>query len=533
MRKKFSILLAFFLVISLSSCFAFNSNYNKESSSSSEKTVSKVDFKDAETNSTFSKANMNVDNVGAGFGYHYLPSSGSPKILVIPVECSDYSFEDYDSDWKTMLSNAFFGDSTNTGWESVSSFYEKSSYEQLKIEGEVSPAIKFNLTQMEMIKQYENYSNKNLNYTDYILQSCLDTLNEKTDIDLKEYDTNNDGYIDAVWLVYSMPYKKTSNFLWAFTTWASSKTKWDSVYASCYSWASFQFLTSQDYRSFTTRSYVNCSDAHTFIHETGHMLGLDDYYSYVDGNTDTPMGGVDMMDFNIGDHTAFSKYLLGWIEPTVITPDYLEKNNNTISLSSMTEDGQFLLLPIYKNGAMDYNETAFDEYLLMEYYTPTGLNQKDTSGYGTSKLATYSKPGVLVYHIDARIGKVIGTSEGNKWNGEVYDTLPQYVSGSQWGQIYTYTYIFNNTKSYSYVTNLDESGNYYRGRLISILPKSGKKIQGSYTGYSNINSLYRAGSSFNSKTYNDFRFDDGSSVKYGFTVKSTTDHDCILEFSNF
>jgi M6 family metalloprotease-like protein len=533
MRKNRSIFVSLLMTLLLSSCYFFNPNYNKDSSSSSEETIDKVSFKTPENTSSFSKSNMNVNTVGAGFGYHYLPSTGDSKILVIPIETSDYSFTSYGSEWKTMLSNAFFGDETNTGWESVASFYEKSSYDQLHISGEVSPAIKFDMTQMEMITQYEKYQEKNLNYTDYILSSCIQTLSEKTDIKLSDYDSDGDGYIDAVWLVYAMPYKKTSNFLWAYTTWATNQKKTDGVYACCYSWASFQFLTSEDYRPYNISSYTNYADAHTYIHETGHMLGLDDYYSYVDGNTDTPMGGVDMMDFNIGDHTAFSKYLLGWITPTVITPEYLEKNGNTITLSSMTEMGDFLLLPIYKDGVIDYNDTPFDEYLLIEYYTPTGLNKSDVNGYGTSKLSTYSQPGVLVYHIDARIGKIIGTSDGNKWDGYVYDTLPKYGSDKEWGSTYTYTYIFNNTKSYSYVSNLDESGNYYRGRLISILPRSGKKIQGSYTGYSSITSLYRAGSAFNSKLYGSFRFDDGSSVQYGFNVKSTTSSECVLEFSNF
>jgi M6 family metalloprotease-like protein len=48
-------------------------------------------------------------------------------------------------------------------------------------------------------------------------------------------------------------------------------------------------------------------------------LGLPDYYDYDD--TTGPKGGVggwDMMDYNGGDHNAFSKYLLGWIDPLVI-----------------------------------------------------------------------------------------------------------------------------------------------------------------------------------------------------------------------
>lgn len=521
----------FTMLCSLSSCFYLSTHKNSSSSQSENKNISYVDFKQPTLTASFKKENMNVATLGYGFGYHYLPSFGNAKILVIPVESSDSSFESsYGKDWKITLQNAFFGDSSSTGWESVSSFYEKSSYNQLHISGEISPTIKFkDITTSEMSKQFNSYDKKGLNYTDDILFSCLETL-DKANFDFSDFDSDGDNYIDAVWMVYSMDYQTTSSFLWAYTTWASSTTTFDSLYACCYSWASFNFLTTEDYRPSILNSYKEYSDAHTFIHETGHMLGLDDYYSYNNGNTDTPMGGVDMMDFNIGDHTSFSKYLLGWCEPTVLTEDYLEENNYKISLTSFTENGNFLLYPIYKDGQEKYNGTPFDEYLLIEYYTPTNLNESDTKGYGTSNLATYSVPGVLVYHIDARVGKIIATTSGNAWDGYCYDKLPTYGTDTNWGKSYTYTYIFNNTKNYSYVKNLEEDSNYYRGRLISILPKSGKKIQGSKTGYSNVNSLYRSGSSFGSNNYSDFIFDDGSSLHYSFTVKSATQTGCQLEF---
>jgi len=57
-------------------------------------------------------------------------------------------------------------------------------------------------------------------------------------------------------------------------------------------------------------------DAHMLVHETGHMLGLEDYYSY--SGLENPCGGVDMMDLNVGDHDAYSKMVLGWVNPYVV-----------------------------------------------------------------------------------------------------------------------------------------------------------------------------------------------------------------------
>jgi hypothetical protein len=51
------------------------------------------------------------------------------------------------------------------------------------------------------------------------------------------------------------------------------------------------------------------------------------------------------------------------------------------------------LIPSYANGSTVYNGTPFDEFLLVEYYTPTSLNLTDTKGY-TNGLSTYPTKGV-------------------------------------------------------------------------------------------------------------------------------------------
>jgi M6 family metalloprotease-like protein len=539
MKKSRLIPLVLLGVLPLTSCYVFNPKYNlgNNSSSSETNTTEYIDFGTPETKSNYSKDNLNVTNIGAGYGYHYLPSTGDSKILVIPVQVTDYTFEtQYGKNYETTLNNVFFGDSDDTGWESVSSYYYKSSYGKLLISGEIAPTITINMTMSELTTAASKYDG-NGSYTDDIVNQCVKYLSQNSDIDLSEYDSDSDGYIDAIWMVYSMPYSRNSSFLWAYTTWTYENQTYDNVSTSCYSWASYQFLMQQDYRTMSKPSYTTAGDAHTYIHETGHMMGLDDYYSYDygksnnSGSKDTPVGGIDMMDYNIGDHTAYSKYVLGWIKPDVITKEYLESNNYNLTLSSLTEKGKAFLLPIYKDGTMDYNGTPFDEYLLIEYYTPTNLNETDTKGYGSSKVATYKSSGVLVYHIDARIGKIVATSNSETtWDGNSYDSLPKYGSDIRWGRTYTYTYIFNNTKSYCQCQSLDDSNNnYYRGRLISLLPKSAKKIQGT----SDASSLYRTGSSFDSSNYSSFMFDDGSKPLYGFSVKSTSTTDCVLEFSDF
>lgn len=61
----------------------------------------------------------------------------------------------------------------------------------------------------------------------------------------------------------------------------------------------------------------------TVLHETGHALGLPDYYDYAP--TWSPNGGVGSMDLMgncevfTGDHNCLSKWALGPITPEIIT----------------------------------------------------------------------------------------------------------------------------------------------------------------------------------------------------------------------
>ena len=178
-------------------------------------------------------------------------------------------------------------------------------------------------------------------------------------------------------------------------------------HASSYSWSSFYFTGSRAMNE-------NIVDANTFIHETGHLFGLDDYYNtnsktftyngeYVKETSGIfqPTGFMDMMDYNLGDHCAFSKYILDWVNPYVIDPTCKE-----ITLRSFTRSGDFAIIP-----APNWNGTAFDEYLLLEYFAPEGLNRSYNfpsysyfDGDNVERVYTYpNRHGLRVYHVDARL----------------------------------------------------------------------------------------------------------------------------------
>ena len=68
-----------------------------------------------------------TENIGS-INPYTLPSTGNSKVLVIPI-----AFENYPKteEMRTRINKAFFGTSEDTGWESLQSYYQKSSYGKL------------------------------------------------------------------------------------------------------------------------------------------------------------------------------------------------------------------------------------------------------------------------------------------------------------------------------------------------------------------------------------------------------------------
>lgn len=426
-----------------------------------------------------------------------LPSTGDQKILVIPVEFTDYPASSLDggaAGSKERIRKTFFGTSEETGWESVSSYYEKSSYGKLHISGTVTDWYDcgYTLQQADSLKQ----DGQNDDATWYILRDAVNWY-KRNHNDIKDYDRNNDGYIDAVWMVYSAPYDLSSSayeIQWAYTFWDYEQNpNKNSPVANVYAWASYEFINEGGSR------YE--ADAHTFIHETGHVLGLDDYYTY-DSYDWGPAGVLDMMDGNIGDHNAYSKMVLEWTLP------YVAQNTGSITLRPFESSGDCLLI------GNNWNGSAFEEYLVLEYYTPTGLNRQDAQYTYPSRPRMFTQSGVKVYHIDSRLGLVTYGSRGwafSKWTDQLTSTNNSYT-----------TIAASNTASSSLV-----SDDY---RLVHLLESSGQNSF--YYGSEATNeTLFQIGDSFGKTTFNSFKFNDSTKVPFTFEITAMNDAGVTISFT--
>lgn len=117
-------------------------------------------------------------------GYGSMPANGNARALVIPVEFTDYKAP---SGIKERLNTAFFGASGQTGWESLYSYYYKTSYGKLNISGMVTDV--FNTGKKS--SYYENiYSNDPDSAPEYeIIKAALEHFDGS--IDYNDYDADN------------------------------------------------------------------------------------------------------------------------------------------------------------------------------------------------------------------------------------------------------------------------------------------------------------------------------------------------------
>ncbi len=226
---------------------------------------------------------------------------GSEAAQTIPVTETD---ED--------LLAAFNGEADMTDatypYESLYAYYLRSSYGKLDFKS--TQVVSY--TAQHPRSYYESMERSVLFY------EALTQIDDQ--VDFTQCDANNDGYIDAVYLQFA-----GNCGAWASTWWPqeASCTQAPSGMQETFDGKKvcacvlMDTLEAEVQRSGSDNTVL--SFKRTLIHETGHVLGLPDLYSY--GNN-KGTGSIDMMDVNFGDQNGLFKWLLGWITPDQITYVY-------------------------------------------------------------------------------------------------------------------------------------------------------------------------------------------------------------------
>lgn len=324
-----------------------------------------------------------VRRIALGSDVTYFPHSGTPKALVILVNFADSTFSTPDpkkSFDQYLNSDAEPGTLQNLGtdehrnYASVSRYFSDMSFGKFQPHYDIVGPV--TLSQPLAYYGADKGSTTDVNYRAMITEAC--TLVDDS-VDFSQYDANNDGKVDLVYIVYAGYAQSiagnSSDCIWPKSGAANLGT-FDGKQV-------YRFGVNNELNGRPTSSSKKIVGIGLFCHEFSHTLGLPDLYPTVSSAQidNQAMEYWDLMDggeyVNSGrcptPYTPWEREVLGWMQ--------------TDTLSDTT---QVVLTPIQQQGkAYKILADTAGEYLLVENIQKHGWYQK-----------LPSQGGLIVYRID-------------------------------------------------------------------------------------------------------------------------------------
>lgn len=302
-----------------------------------------------------------------------MPSTGKVKMLVLPIAYPDYPQMEEEYDEQALYDEYFaeYDPNLKISKQSVRAYYEAMSYGKLKISGEVLPVYKAPETSVYYAKaSLKEYPQNGL------IKSALEYYVSQG-LDLAGYDSDGNGYVDALSVKYLLPTTAVAGGedwrYWNAQIWALNDTEINGIKADSYLFSGIQDHVSTD------------------EHEIGHLLGLLDNYNTT-GACIIDNGLEEMMSCRGYYFNTYYKYLLGWIDPLVLTNGNDIEAMESVNLyatepypnNTEAEPKAIILIP-------DPELLPFTEYFIIEY-----RNGIFPSMYVNA--AFTSNPGIAVWH---------------------------------------------------------------------------------------------------------------------------------------
>ncbi len=254
---------------------------------------------------------------------------------------------------------------------SMNDYFLESSYGNFGVEGEV-------VGWVIAENNYSYYTWNNYGFSGYphnaqrLAEEAVLAADE-LGVDFSNYDNDNDGWVDALIIVHQGPGAEntgSADDIWSHR-WSFPAVFLDGVWVSDYS---------MDPELAGTGVTGEIEHIGVFAHEYTHLLGLPDLYDYdeklnpatftvLGDENDHPVmdwgimgyGGYGISSYGRGEspnhHAAYFKYLLGWVDPIVLT-----ESQTNIQVPSYETNPTVYKIPIGGSGS---------EYFLIENRDPT------------------------------------------------------------------------------------------------------------------------------------------------------------------
>ncbi|UCE19796.1 MAG: M6 family metalloprotease domain-containing protein [Gemmatimonadota bacterium] len=302
----------------------------------------------------------------------YGSASGTGKALVILLEFPDQPAKANHP--ASLFWDMLFSQNTYPSG-SMYDYYQEVSYGTLALAGDV--------TRWYTAPQpYSFYVNGNQGFGPYpanaqkMVEHAISLADP--DVDFSQYDTNGDGYVDALFIIHTGPGAEetgSAHDIWSHAWAIPSPLPADGVSVWSYS------MEPEEHEN------GNVISIGVFCHEFGHILGLPDLY-----DTDLSSDGIGLyglMGFGSwgGDGRsphrpvhmcAWSKMKLGWISATEVDDDFFDQGMHSIGQTPEA-------LRLWANG------NAGHEYFI--------VSNRQKEGFDTLLPGS----GLLIWHIDESV----------------------------------------------------------------------------------------------------------------------------------
>ena len=323
-------------------------------------------------------------------GVPYFPHIGSPKALVILAEFQDTTFTIQDT--KNVFTNYLMNENhfsdkrynQDQNYKGVRGYFKDCSY------GKFTPVFDV-VGPIKLPKAHAVYGAGN-DRMDLLLADACAVVDGM--VNFADYDANNDGIVDLVYVIYAGHSANTSGNkdtnIWPKSGTITISNKFDGKSIRRYG-VSNELNGSEK----TSKNNKKINGIGLFCHEFSHTLGLPDIYAY---NTDAEnqdnqgMEYWDIMDGGTGirggrvpaSYLAWEREVMGWMNIDEL------KNDITINnLKSIDNGGKAYKIVNPKNS---------NEYIVLQSIQKGAWNQ----GWGDN---TYGK-GLFAYRISYKSGKV-------------------------------------------------------------------------------------------------------------------------------
>ena len=323
-------------------------------------------------------------------GVPYFPHTGSPKALVILAEFQDTTFTIQDT--KNVFTNYLMNESHFTdkrynqdqNYKGVRGYFKDCSY------GKFTPVFEV-VGPIKLPKAHDVYGEGN-DRMDLLLADACAAVDEM--VNFADYDANNDGIVDLVYVIYAGHSANTSGNkdtnIWPKSGTITISNKFDGKSIRRYG-VSNELNGSEK----TSKNNKKINGIGLFCHEFSHTLGLPDIYAYKTDAEDQDNQGMelwDLMDGGTGvrggrvptSYLAWEREVMGWMNI-----DELKNASIINNLKSIDNGGK-----AYKI----VNSKDKNEYIVLQSMQKSAWNQ----GWGDG---TYGK-GLFAYRISYPSGKV-------------------------------------------------------------------------------------------------------------------------------